>query len=414
MSSHIIRVCFAVLCGAVFITGCRTAPDVSTIEAGTQNETPAETTSDPETYTEPDVEGENTEAEEETVNIKQTALGQITDSDIYVSSRNGNDAYPILPADCSPDVVPPLLGTITFSRAIDKSWNYPEYEERPFWNAPVTQVIRTSAFWPVYDPVYERVTIARTLTPITALPEDADIYGITPTGHAYAFRYIPGEERDTYEGILQFDNENGIAITFYSYPFDVDFKETVLLPKMDSCRIWINGLGEQKVSTRIMDFNGAETTETEYAFILPLQADWYYNGSSVIDVWQNVYSGVFSTKRMELCTAVFDIPWFGYIPEDASEEDMAEAAARPHTEGTTKAGQKYIYYQQPTDTMDRMAAQWYFFSIQIAGMPEGNYIYISALTYDTDPAGYFEDVILPAIEGISFYNVELASEQAQP
>ena len=47
-------------------------------------------------------------------------------------------------------------------------------------------------------------------------------------------------------------------------------------------------------------------------------------------------------------------------------------------------------------------------------MPEGNYVYISVLTYDTDPAGYFEDVILPAIEGISFYNVELAGEQAQP
>ena len=64
--------------------------------------------------------------------------------------------------------------------------------------------------------------------------------------------------------------------------------------------------------------------------------------------------------------------------------------------------------------MDGIHLKWYYFSVQIAGMPEEHYIYISALTYDTDPAGYFDDVILPAIEGISFYNVELASEQAQP
>ena len=47
-------------------------------------------------------------------------------------------------------------------------------------------------------------------------------------------------------------------------------------------------------------------------------------------------------------------------------------------------------------------------------MAEGNYVYLSALTYETDPDGYFADVILPTIEGIAFYNVDLVDTQVQP
>ena len=107
--------------------------------------------------------------------------------------------------------------------------------------------------------------------------------------------------------------------------------------------------------------------------------------------------------------AIFDTPWIGYVDIDADEAAIAEAKQnRPLTEGVTKDGQKYTYCHTDAKTEDGKGVTWYYFSVQIAGMPEGNYVYISVLTYDTDPDGYFEDVILPAIEGISFYNAELA------
>ena len=405
MKSKIQRALLLLLCCAA-LAGCQKDANIQT---DTEKST-ADTVLDTETETEAETEAENTPEW-----AKPVSLGKITDSDPYASLPQGSSVYYILPETCTPEEVPPLLGTITFSYDSDFRWHYSDAEERPFWNEPIKQVITTTEPANAADPEYERVVISRTLTPLTALPEDADIYGATPSGHAFAFTCTPGEERDTYEGILQFDNESGIAITYSSYDFDENFVETVLLPKMESCRIWVNGLGTQRMDVRFYAGVGADSKETSYGYILPLPADWSYNGVNIASVWQNEYSGVYSTKRLEVMAAIFDTPWIGYVDIDADEAAIAEAKQnRPLTEGVTKDGQKYLYCLEEMGTMDGFHLKWYYFSVQIAGMPEGNYVYISVLTYDTDPAGYFEDVILPAIEGISFYNVELASEQVQP
>ena len=405
MKSNLYRTLLIVLCCAALFAGCQ-----KTVETEPETETEAQTDPAAENTTETVVETEPETVPEETDDrpewAKPVALGEITDSDPYSSLPQGSSVYYILPESCTPEEVPPLLGTITFSRDTDFHWWYSDEEERPFWNEPVKQVITTTEPANIADPEYERVVISRTLTPLAALPEDADVYGTTPSGHAFAFTCTPGEERDTYEGILQFDNENGIRITYYSYDFDENFVETVLLPKMESCRIWVNGLGTQRMDVRL--YTG-DSTESSYGFILPFPADWSYNGVNIASVWQNEYSGVYSTKRFEVMAAIFDTPWIGYVGIDADEAAITEAKQnRPLTEGVTKAGQKYTYCQMNTKTEEGSDITWYYFSVQIAGIPEGNYIYISALTYDTDPAGYFEDSILPAIEGISFYNVELA------
>ncbi len=405
MKSKIQRALLLLLCCAA-LAGCQKDANIQT---DTEKST-ADTVLDTETETEAETEAKNTPEW-----AKPVSLGKITDSDPYASLPQGSSVYYILPETCTPEEVPPLLGTITFSYDSDFRWHYSDAEERPFWNEPVKQVITTTEPANAADPEYERVVISRTLTPLAALPENADIYGTTPSGHAFAFTCTPGEERDTYEGILQFDNESGIAITYYSYEFDENFVETVLLPKMESCRIWVNGLGTQRMDVRFYAGVGADSKETSYGYILPLPADWSYNGVNIASVWQNEYSGVYSTKRLEVMAAIFDTPWIGYVDIDADEAAIAEAKQnRPLTEGVTKDGQKYLYCLEEMGTMDGFHLKWYYFSVQIAGMPEGNYVYISVLTYDTDPAGYFEDVILPAIEGISFYNVELAGEQAQP
>lgn len=405
MKSKIQRALLLLLCCAA-LAGCQKDANIQT---DTEKST-ADTVLDTETETESETEAENTPEW-----AKPVSLGKITDSDPYASLPQGSSVYYILPETCTPEEVPPLLGTITFSYDSDFRWHYSDEEERPFWNEPVKQVITTTEPANAADPEYERVVISRTLTPLAALPEDADVYGATPSGHAFAFTCTPGEERDTYEGILQFDNEHGIQITYYSYDFDENFVETVLLPKMESCRIWVNGLGTQRMDVRFYAGVGADSKVTSYGYILPLPADWSYNGVNIASVWQNEYSGVYSTKRLEVMAAIFDTPWIGYVDIDADEAAIAEAKQnRPLTEGVTKSGQKYLYCLEEMETMDGFHLKWYYFSVQIAGMPEGNYVYISVLIYDTDPAGYFEDVILPAIEGISFYNVELASEQAQP
>ncbi len=388
------------LLGCAALAGCQKDANIQT---DTEKST-ADTVLDTETETEAETEAENTPAW-----AKPVSLGEITDSDAYASLPQGSSVYYILPENCTPEEVPPLLGTITFSYDSDFRWHYSDNEERPFWNEPVKQVITTTEPANIADPEYERVVISRTLTPLAALPENADVYGTTPSGHAFAFTCTPGEERDTYEGILQFDNEHGIQITYYSYDFDENFVETVLLPKMESCRIWVNGLGTQRMDVRFYAGVGADSKETSYGYILPLPADWSYNGVNIASVWQNEYSGVYSTKRLEVMAAIFDTPWIGYVDIDADEAAIAEARqSRTLTEGVTKDGQKYAYCHTDAKTEDGKGVTWYYFSVQIAGMPESNYVYISVLTYDTDPDGYFEDVILPAIEGISFYNAELA------
>ncbi len=405
MKSKIQRAFLLLLCCAA-LAGCQKDANIQT---DTEKST-ADTVLDTETETESETEAKNTPEW-----AKPVSLGKITDSDPYASLPQGSSVYYILPETCTPEEVPPLLGTITFSYDSDFRWHYSDAEERPFWNEPIKQVITTTEPANAADPEYERVVISRTLTPLTALPENADVYGATPSGHAFAFTCTPGEERDTYEGILQFDNEHGIQVTYYSYDFDENFVETVLLPKMESCRIWVNGLGTQRMDVRFYAGVGADSKETSYGYILPLPADWSYNGVNIASVWQNEYSGVYSTKRLEVMAAIFDTPWIGYVDIDADEAAIAEAKQnRPLTEGVTKGGQKYLYCLEEMETMDGFHLKCYYFSVQIAGMPEGNYVYISVLTYDTDPAGYFEDVILPTIEGISFYNVELAGEQAQP
>mgnify|MGYP004704773245 FL=1 len=405
MKSKLQRALLLLLCCAA-LAGCQKDANIQT---DTEKST-ADTVLDTEAETESETEAKNTPEW-----AKPVSLGKITDSDPYASLPQGSSVYYILPETCTPEEVPPLLGTITFSYDSDFRWHYSDAEERPFWNEPIKQVITTTEPTNAADPEYERVVISRTLTPLAALPEDADVYGATPSGHAFAFTCTPGEERDTYEGILQFDNEHGIQVTYYSYDFDENFVETVLLPKMESCRIWVNGLGTQRMDVRFYAGVGADSKETSYGYILPLPADWSYNGVNIASVWQNEYSGVYSTKRLEVMAAIFDTPWIGYVDIDADEAAIAEAKQnRPLTEGVTKGGQKYLYCLEEMEAMDGFHLKWYYFSVQIAGMPEGNYVYISVLTYNTDPAGYFEDVILPAIEGISFYNVELADEQAQP
>ena len=406
MKSNLYRTLLIFLCCATLFAGCQKNAEPET-ETEAQTDPTAENTTETVVETEPETVPEETD--DRPAWAKPVSLGEITDSDAYASLPQGSSVYYILPEACTPEEVPPLLGTITFSYDSDFHWHYSDAEERPFWNEPVKQVITTTDPTNAADPEYERVVISRTLTPLAALPEDADVYGATPSGHAFAFTCTPGEERDTYEGILQFDNEHGIQVTYYSYDFDENFVETVLLPKMESCRIWVNGLGTQRMDVRFYAGVGADSKETSYGYILPLPADWSYNGVNIASVWQNEYSGVYSTKRLEVMAAIFDTPWIGYVDIDADEAAIAEAKQnRPLTEGVTKDGQKYTYCHTDAKTEDGKGVTWYYFSVQIAGMPEGNYVYISVLTYDTDPDGYFEDVILPAIEGISFYNAELA------
>lgn len=405
MKSKIQRALLLLLCCAA-LAGCQKDANIQT---DTEKST-ADTVLDTEAETESETEAKNTPEW-----AKPVSLGKITDSDPYASLPQGSSVYYILPETCTPEEVPPLLGTITFPYDSDFRWHYSDAEERPFWNEPVKQVITTTEPANAADPEYERVVISRTLTPLTALPEDADVYGATPSGHAFAFTCTPGEERDTYEGILQFDNEHGIQVTYYSYDFDENFVETVLLPKMESCRVWVNGLGEQKMDVRLRESGDAEAANTPYGYILPLPDSFAYSGSSVVDIWDNVYRGIYTTKRLEAMSCIYDTPWIGYVGEDPDEQALAEAAKnRPLIEGVTKAGQKYTYCTWETETENRLRATWYFFSVQVNGMAEGNYVYISALTYETDPDGYFADVILPTIEGIAFYNVDLVDTQVQP
>ena len=210
MKSKLQRALLLLLCCAT-LAGCQKDANIQT---DTEKST-ADTVLDTETETEAETEAENTPEW-----AKPVSLGKITDSDTLPLVFSGMNTFQILPMDCSADVVPTRIGTISFSCTTDRYWWYSEEEERPFWNEPAKQVISAGEPANVADPEYERVVISRTLTPLTALPENADVYGTTPSGHAFAFACTPGEERDTYEGILQFDNENGIAITYYSYDFD--------------------------------------------------------------------------------------------------------------------------------------------------------------------------------------------------
>lgn len=404
MKSKLQRALLLLLCCAT-LAGCQKDANIQT---DTEKST-ADTVLDTETETEAETEAENTPEW-----AKPVSLGKITDSDTLPLVFSGMNTFQILPMDCSADVVPTRIGTIAFSCTTDRYWWYSEEEERPFWNEPAKQVISAGEPANVADPEYERVVISRTLTPLTAFPENADVYGTTPSGHAFAFTCTPGEERDTYEGILQFDNENGIAITYYSYDFDENFVETVLLPKMESCRVWINGLGEQRMDVHLMDVQhlresgDAQASDTPYGYILTLPDSLEYSGNSVVDIWDNVYRGIYTTKRLEAMSCIYDTPWIGYVGEDPDEQALAEAAKnRPLIEGVTKAGQKYTYCTWETETENRLRATWYFFSVQVNGMAEGNYVYLSALTYETDPDGYFADVLLPTIEGITFYNTDL-------
>lgn len=178
MKSNLYRTLLIFLCCATLFAGCQKNAEPET-ETEAQTDPTAENTTETVVETEPETVPEETD--DRPAWAKPVSLGEITDSDAYASLPQGSSVYYILPEACTPEEVPPLLGTITFSYDSDFRWHYSDNEERPFWNEPVKQVVTTTEPANAADPEYERVVISRTLTPLAALPEDADVYGTTPS-----------------------------------------------------------------------------------------------------------------------------------------------------------------------------------------------------------------------------------------
>lgn len=132
---------------------------------------------------------------------------------------------------------------------------------------------------------------------------------------------------------------------------------------------------------------------------LAIPSIWQQNGSVALDK-KRAEAEIFSTKRMEYCT-------FLYKTSDVPET----AAVR-----TTNAGETYYTWDETSATQDGYGVIYTHAVYPISDtnelIDETLYFHIYFLTYSDDQAGYYEEVIMPIVNGVEYVFVELKENTA--
>ena len=183
-----------------------------------------------------------------------------------------------------------------------------------------------------------------------------------------------------------------VNLSFYTNSYDEDFENDFLRPHLDACRTWIP---EKPLTVR---FHGLDNNQSPAAmtadFTLP--DTWILENTGSASDTKLVHTGQYSIKRMD--KPAFSTEHFtGYEPFHATLD------YEPFT-GTTAEGFPYIVYRRDPLSVfgEPLGVSWYFVSI---GHPN-RYLTVAFLSYEDDPADYFDTVILPVIESVHIVPTE--------
>lgn len=131
------------------------------------------------------------------------------------------------------------------------------------------------------------------------------------------------------------------------------------------------------------DFVKEDQNESiRYKVDLAIPSAWYRSGTVAMDE-EREKAEIFSTKRMEYYS-------FLYRTSDISETAV---------ERSTNDGVTYFTWDETSSTMDAYGVIYTHAVFPLSAEDETLWFHIYFLTYSDDRAGYYEEVILPIING---------------
>lgn len=224
--------------------------------------------------------------------------------------------------------------------------------------------------------------------------------GYTADSKPYFWETTPYQHPETtevgteYTTYLKISDSEMVQLSFYSYSYDEDFENDFLMPLLNSCRTWTPDF------PMILQFTTSSklqsTPSPDYHLSLIHPDIWQWNGSNVANDIERMHTGRYATKRMEIFPITYTEPFKGY------EALQSQGIPEPIT-GTTDDGLPYkIYAYASGSEGEPLGCTWYFANFGF----DGRYITLSFLTYEDDPADYFDTVTLPVIKSVHIETAE--------
>lgn len=281
------------------------------------------------------------------------------------------------------------LAAVVFDKSLYTSWDENNYSN-------------TILSYTDNPPRFGSIQYPRMTTDGIVYPADKTEFS-SPTGYTadkipYVWEtreYVHPESSEAgteYSVSFLLDETSMITLSFYSYTYDENYETAFLRPLLDTCRTWIP---ETPLTYR---FTG-QLSEEESAPLtvdIPFSDRWCWNNSSVADDMERMYTGRYSTKRMEFYPELMDTPHTGFY------NLTTKGVAVPVT-GNTKDGLPYeMYVYDSFSEGEPLGCTWYFVNIVYNDL----YLPVTFLAFEDDPADYFDTVILPVIESVHIVPTE--------
>ncbi len=376
MKILLILILAAFLAGCVKTTPNETVPD----KPDPETSLPADTASSSETDPAPETPPDETESAAPEAAVLPGTAELSSAYDIFYLSRtppaeNGE------PADTYT-----ALAALAFGFSAHPDWLENNYSS--------TVVSYTDYPVNINSAEYLRMVSDRVVYPIDPGKFTAP-QGHTADGMPYAWETRPysnpafAETGTEYVTWIQLDDTSMAQLSFYTYSIDTDFENSTLRPLLDACRTWTP---DTPLKIRFTtDASLQDDASPDYTIDLELPVQWQWNNSSVADDMERMYTGRYSIKRMEFYPVLRSEVFKGY------ERLQSQGVPAPIT-GRTNDGLPYeIYAYDSVSEGDRSKVTWYFANIE----HEDGYLMLSFLTFEDDPADYFDTVTLPVIRSVS-------------
>ena len=278
------------------------------------------------------------------------------------------------------------LAALTFDFSAHPKWWISNYNSTVISHTDETVTINSTEYLRmVSDRVVYSVDSSFFQTPKGFTADEKPYLWVTRT-YRHPTASVEGTEYLTW---IQLDDDSMVQLSFFGYAYDEDFENTILRPLLDSCRIWTDDI------PFLLRFPSTES-DPNIAVDLTLPVEWQWNNSTVADDMERMYTGRYSVKRMEFYPVLRSEVFEGY------ERLQYQGVPAPIT-GKTNDGLPYeIYAYDSVSEGDRSKVTWYFANIE----HEDGYLMLSFLTFEDDPADYFETVTLPVIKSVHIEETE--------